>query len=67
MSRRTERPCVVPSALAKAFLPAWRERYLRRFPACVAEASFFLTTPGPGIQLLDTQGPARLVDLIFPS
>jgi len=58
---------VVPSTAAKDFLPAWRERYLRRFPACAAEASFFLTAPGPGIQLLDEKGPTRLVDLIFES
>jgi galactokinase len=56
---------VVPSPLAKEFLAAWRERYLRRFPACEPEASFFLTAPGPGIQLLESGGPARLVDLIF--
>jgi galactokinase len=58
---------VMPSAAAKHFLPAWRERYLRRFPACAGEASFFLTVPGPGIQLLDEKGPIRLVDLIFQS
>jgi galactokinase len=56
---------VVPSRLAKEFLAAWRERYLRRFPAFQPEASFFLTAPGPGIQLLQSGGPARLVDLLF--
>jgi galactokinase len=56
---------VLPVARAADFMAAWRSRYVRRFPLLSSEASFFLTAPGPGIELLDREGPARLVDLLF--
>jgi galactokinase len=56
---------VVPQGSARSFLAAWREGYLRRWPEREAEASFFLTEPGPGIQVWGADGPSRLQDLWF--
>ena len=56
---------VLPAARAGDFMAAWRARYARRFPSFSAEAVFFQTAPGPGIELFDGEGPARLVDLLF--
>jgi galactokinase len=58
---------VLPADRARAFMADWRARYTRRFPSLAPEARFFLTSPSPGIQLITRDGPARLVDLMFPS
>jgi galactokinase len=58
---------VVPAARAKSFMSQWREQYIARYPAHAGEASFFLTSAGPGIQIWDTDGPVRFVDKLFPT
>ena len=56
---------VVPAGGARTFLAAWQAGYARRSPALESESAFFVTSPGPGIEVWDRDGPRRLVDLLF--
>jgi len=56
---------LVEAGRSEGFVRAWREQYSRRYPERAAEASFFVTRPGPGIRVWDESGPVRFVDLLF--
>ena len=56
---------VVGSDRAAPFLADWRQQYARRYPRRAPESDFFLTSPGPGIEIWEDDGPRRLVDCLF--
>jgi galactokinase len=56
---------VVSSDRAASFLSEWRRQYARRYPRRAAHSDFFLTSPGPGLEIWDEKGPKRLVDTLF--
>ena len=50
---------------ARALAAEWEAEYEKRHPERSRDASFFVASPAPGIQLWTSEGPKRLVDLIY--